>query len=211
MRCTEHIRIRIQRCARVLAIGALSAIALGSCGGATSAPAPAKGVNVKEVDGVIRSSQSQAQEIHLTSPAVSAGGKIDSHYRCRNAGPWLPLRWSSVPSGTAELVLYGGRVADGPEGSSVLRSAIIATGLDPQLRSLRVGSLPSHDGYVVRYRKQAACPERGSAGTLFFRLYALPPGERLDLTSANPQMLAVLSRRALGTGEIAADYGYRGQ
>jgi phosphatidylethanolamine-binding protein (PEBP) family uncharacterized protein len=129
------------------------------------------------------SSKVPADVIHLTSPAFTEGGAIPVRYTCEDSDVSPPLRWSNVPSGTAELVLFVNKFQTTPSSGEPLSWAV--AGLSPTSSGIAAGTLPSgavegRNGYnQTSYR---LCPRKGS-GTQHYivALYALP--HRLGLST----------------------------
>ena len=92
---------------------------------------------------------SGTSRIQLESPAVRADGVISPHVSCGLGTIWLPLKWSSPPSGTKELILYFGRfkkeTVDGAQGVRVSFAAMI-TGISPELHGMAANTFPSGAG-----------------------------------------------------------------
>lgn len=136
-------------------------------------------------------------DVTLRSPAIvgSVGtlGRLSSAYTCDGEGKWPALRWSGVPSGTAELVLFAMNLQP-VEGRIFFDWAV--AGLGPGLESIEAGKLPS--GAVVGTngfgkRGYEICP--GGAGeTYMFALYAVPqglsPAKGFDPLTLREQVLA---------------------
>ena len=115
--------------------------------------------------------------IPISSPALNEGSQgttIPARYTCDGADAPPPLRWSAVPRGTVELVLFvidfnGHEPGGGPVAWAV-------AGLRPTLRGIGSGTLPA--GTIVGRNshgqsRYSLCPPKGSARHYVVALYAL--------------------------------------
>lgn len=115
--------------------------------------------------------------ITLESPSLSsqsAVAPLPSAFTCDGKDTWPSLRWSGVPSGTAELALL--LVNTQPVNEKLFIGWAIA-GLDPGLGSIESGELPR--GVIVGRNSvgkvgYSLCPPAGTSENYFFMLYALP-------------------------------------
>jgi len=113
----------------------------------------------------------------LFSPSLPVGegiAALTAPYTCDGAGEWPALRWSGVPAGTKELILY---VMNAKPVDGRLFFDWAVAGLDPSSESLGAGELPK--GAVVATnsfgkRDYEICPPPGGAETYIFALFALP-------------------------------------
>jgi phosphatidylethanolamine-binding protein (PEBP) family uncharacterized protein len=78
--------------------------------------------------------------ILLSSPVFQAGGPIPAQYTCDGADSSPPLRWSAIPRGTAELVLFVVNANSQPGGQFQFSWAV--AGLHPTLKGISAGKLP---------------------------------------------------------------------
>ncbi len=164
----------------------LAAVALGGCGGSTTAhslklPPITKTVPVK-----------------LSSSAIH-GTRLAALYTCagRNISP--PLSWGTVPSDVEELALFAVDVTRGKSGRLSGKITWAMAGVNPRLHSLRAGEIPrgafleqdsdGKTGYSI-------CPAAGQTGHYEFELLALPPRIR-----ASPALKSVALFHNL-TGKI---------
>jgi phosphatidylethanolamine-binding protein (PEBP) family uncharacterized protein len=120
---------------------------------------------------------------------------LPAPYTCDGAGSWPALRWSGVPAGTKELVLYVMNAR--PVGGRLFFDWALA-GLDPSAQSLAAARLPK--GAVVGTnsfgkRGYEICPEPGAAETYIFALFALPralsPKPGFDPRTLREEILAL--------------------
>ena len=115
--------------------------------------------------------------ITLSSPAFANEGTISARYTCDGADISLPLRWSAIPHGTAELVLFISAFnGTTPSGGPVISWAV--AGLHPTLRGIASGVLPA--GAVVGRNssgqaRYSICPPKGSGSQRYIAsLFTLP-------------------------------------
>lgn len=102
--------------------------------------------------------------IKLSSPAFTVGGAIPVRYTCDGAGTSPPLRWTAIPTGTTELVLFISDAEGTAPGGGELISWAVA-GLKPTLGGVAAGTLPA--GAIVGRNSfgktgYTLCPPRGS-------------------------------------------------
>ncbi len=156
-------------------------------GGREQAPTPAESANATVAD------------IALESPAIptSAGsaGSLPSTYTCDGKDIWPALRWSGVPAGSAELILYAMNAQ--PVAGRLFIDWALA-GLDPGLGGIEAGRLPK--GAVVATNSfgklgYSICPPAGSGETYIFALFALPralsPQKGFDPRVLREEILAI--------------------
>jgi phosphatidylethanolamine-binding protein (PEBP) family uncharacterized protein len=117
-------------------------------------------------------------DMTLQSPAIRPAGEqaasLPATYTCDGAGAWPDLRWSGVPPGTEELILYAMNLAP-VQGKLFVDWAV--AGLDPGLAGIEAGKLPAGaitgtNGFGERGYE--ICPPPGSGETYLFAVYALP-------------------------------------
>lgn len=120
-------------------------------------------------------------DITLTSPSLSGQGVsvLTTAYTCDGRNTWPSLKWSGVPSGTAELALL--LVNTRPVDGELFFDWALA-GIGPATEAIESGALPS--GAIVGRSTSgrvgySLCPAHGTSETYFFTLYALP--ERLGV------------------------------
>jgi phosphatidylethanolamine-binding protein (PEBP) family uncharacterized protein len=180
---------------------------LAACGGGR-ATSPSATAGAKHSPVVAR------QVIKVGSPALVAGGIVPRPYTCAQK-IWLPLRWGAIPRNTGELVLYMGgfgktRLLKPGVTLTPITSRIVVLGLKPTLHTLDIGPLPKH-ALGLTEAGVPMCPHRTSGEKLFFKLYALPRGQRVSLASVNTQspinILNRVAHDALAIGELTATYG----
>jgi phosphatidylethanolamine-binding protein (PEBP) family uncharacterized protein len=144
----------------------------------------------------------------LQSPSIVPSGQqpgsLATTYTCDGANSWPALRWSGVPAGSAELILYVMNVAP-VEGKLFVDWAV--AGLDPGLEGIEAGRLPK--GAVVGTngfgkRGYAICPPSGEI--YVFAVYALPralsPQKGFDARELRKEILDVSGN----VGLLAAAY-----
>lgn len=136
-------------------------------------------------------------DMSLESPVLAASAEgpatLPATYTCDGKGSWPELRWSGVPAGSAELILYAMNVAP-VEGKLFVDWAV--AGLDPALAGIEAGQLPK--GAIVgtnSYGKRGyeICPE--GSEIFIFAVYALPralsPQKGFDARELRKQILDV--------------------
>jgi hypothetical protein len=134
----------------------------------------------------------------LLSPVLSPGPEsisvLPPAYTCDGKDTPPPLRWSGVPAGTRELVLFVLNLE--PVNEALFFDWAVA-GIDPGLGGLEPEQLPK--GAILgrnSFGREAysICPPKGSAETIIFALYALPeplrPQQGFDPMALRQQVLA---------------------
>jgi phosphatidylethanolamine-binding protein (PEBP) family uncharacterized protein len=112
--------------------------------------------------------------IDVTVPDLLRGGFMAARHTCDRGDVSLPVRWSGVPHGTAELALFA--ISFQPVHGRLFFDWAVA-GLSPKLREVAAGRLPrdavvgrnsfGHDGYSI-------CPPSGTRESYAVRVIALP-------------------------------------
>lgn len=173
---------------------------------------PPPGSHPEPSPAVGRTAGLTVSDIDLSSAALkpkvaSSGYAIEREYTCRGADRSPPVHWSSVPRGTAELVLF---VLSGePVGGHFYFDWAVA-GLSPRLTGLPAGRLPA--GAVVGrngagQERYTICPPAGKSESYLFVLYALP--RRLSPAAGfEPAALRLQAKHiARHSGLLAGSYG----
>jgi hypothetical protein len=152
--------------------------------------------------------------IVLTSSGLDRSGQIEEGIECQPDSIWLPLRWSRAPAGAAELVLYISRYrsetvkrpgSNQLSGVATLVSALLIGGIDPSSNELHVGALP--DGaFTADIQGEVLCFPPDESEEFLFQLFALPPSERLDPSSLEPEAVLVAVSHALASGDLLAKF-----
>ncbi len=121
-----------------------------------------------------RSERSVTVAMHVAIPGLLAEHQIPKRYTCDGEDVSLPVEWSGVPPGTAELVLsvMGFQLVNGTQ----LFFDWAVAGLSPTSHGISAGSLPpgavvGRNGFgKVGY---SICPPKGKNETYIVRLSAL--------------------------------------
>ncbi len=169
----------------VAAMGAV-AVAVGvilpGCGGSSTRPTTTAGVagrtstaSTATTSGGSSTGGEPAVTIAVTIPGLLKEDYFPSRYTCDGANISFPVRWSKVPSGTAELAMFLVKL-NSPVNHPFYDWAV--AGLNPNSHGVAAGQLPS--GAVVGRNSfgqvgYSICPPRGSVEEHFvLRLLALP-------------------------------------
>lgn len=107
-------------------------------------------------------------------PNLLGIGYLAPQYTCNRGNVSVPVRWSGIPQGTAELALFV--VSFQPAHGKLIFDWAVA-GLGPMLHSIPAGQLPARavvgrnsfgeDGYSI-------CPSKGTTESYAVRVVALP-------------------------------------
>jgi phosphatidylethanolamine-binding protein (PEBP) family uncharacterized protein len=141
--------------------------ALAGCGGssATGTSSLAKTTASERVPSVA---------IEVTIPTLLAEHRIPKRYTCDGADASLPVQWTGIPRGTAELALFVGNLQP-VHGGLFFDWAV--TGLSPKLHGISAGRLPP-DAVVGRNSfgqdRYSICPPRGTRESYAVKVIALP-------------------------------------
>jgi phosphatidylethanolamine-binding protein (PEBP) family uncharacterized protein len=182
-------RTRARALKRTLATSSLVAgLALAGCGGSStqSSPSPtgtrsgqsgrsSGGVNSSQRQTSGRSEPVPTVTMLVTIPALISEHWIPKRYTCDGADVSLPVRWSHVPTGTAELAMFVVNLH--PVHGGFFFDWAIA-GLSPTSRGISAGTLPP--GVVVGRNSfgkvgYSICPAKGTRQEDFVvRVLALP-------------------------------------
>jgi phosphatidylethanolamine-binding protein (PEBP) family uncharacterized protein len=154
---------------------------------------------------------SAVADIALSSPnfisTASSEYELPATYTCQGKNAPPTLKWSGVPAGTKELVLFV--LGLQPVGETLFFNWAVA-GLAPSLTEIPTGQLPT--GAILGkngYGKQAysICPAKGQGETYVFALYALPrelsPKRGFDPMSLRKEVLGLSG----DVGLVTAAYG----
>jgi len=154
---------------------------------------------------------SAVADIALASPnfitTASSEYELPSTYTCDGKNSPPTLKWSGVPAGTKELILFV--LGLQPVGETLFFNWAVA-GLDPGLTEIPTGQLPS--GAILGkngYGKESysICPAQGQGETYVFALYALPqalsPKRGFDPMSLRKEVLGLSGN----VGLVTAAYG----
>jgi Raf kinase inhibitor-like YbhB/YbcL family protein len=140
----------------------------------------------------------------LSSPAFSEGGAIPKDYTCDGADRTLPVIWSGVPEGTAELAL----IMDDPDARGFVHWVVV--GIPPAATGIESdGTLPSGARLGITGFRQAAyggpCPP---SGTHHYQLtlYALSSPLSLGPTPSADEVRQAASSRTLATATLIGTY-----
>jgi phosphatidylethanolamine-binding protein (PEBP) family uncharacterized protein len=112
--------------------------------------------------------------IKVTIPVAPVGHPLPRRYTCDGEDVSLPVEWSGVPAGTAEIVLSI-ESASLVNGTHLFFNWAVA-GLNPTSHGVLAGTLPS--GAVVGRNGfgkigYSICPPMGKSETFFVRVSAL--------------------------------------
>ena len=114
------------------------------------------------------------EKIEVSSPGVATEGTLPSQYTCDGHNIAVPLRWTGIPAGTAELMLDVLNV--NPVHGQLFFDWAVA-GLKPNSRGITAGKLPA--GAVAGTNgfgrtSYDLCPAKGAAEKYVVVLFALP-------------------------------------
>ena len=138
----------------------------------------------------------------LTSPAFSEGGAIPSGHSCDGADKPIPLAWSGVPDGTAELAL----IMDDPDAGGFVHWVVV--GIPPAASGFDNGDLPAgaHEGssgFGVGYG--GPCPPSGTHH-YNFTLLALSSPLGVSGTPSADDVRAAAADKTLAEARLTATY-----
>lgn len=168
------------------------------------------GLDSENTDAENESLLGKSDVLKVKSPTLGSSGAIPVGVRCRPYSVWVPLRWSSVPVDTREIVVsisfdeFRSREGGGVE--SVLVSEEIIGNLAPDMQRLTAGPVP--DGAFIKHHYAGGyCPPTDRESGLVFSVFALPAGNRLKRFEAiGLSTVKALEGRALASGSLLASY-----
>jgi Raf kinase inhibitor-like YbhB/YbcL family protein len=158
-------------------------------------------------DGQPRPERALPEPITISSPAFTAGSPIPVQFTCDGDNLSPPLRWSGVPTGTAEVAL----VVDDPDAPRGTYVHWIVVGLDPTSTKLAEATVPPGVRQARNSAGKAAytgpCPPDGPAHHYRFTIYALQrPPDVGD--AASPQAtIQAIEAAARARGRLVGTYG----
>lgn len=134
----------------------------------------------------------------LTSDAFAAGEPIPSEFTCDGADNQLPVSWSGVPDGTAELAL----LMDDPDAGGFVHWLVL--GMDPDATEVpaEANQAPNDFG---RSRYSGPCPPSGNHN---YRLTLFALSAPLDLgpQPTRRQFRQAADAAAIATAELRGTY-----
>ena len=138
----------------------------------------------------------------LTSPAFADGGAIPTEHSCDGGDKPIPLAWSGVPEGTAELAL----VMDDPDARGFVHWVVV--GIPPSASGFDNGELPAgaqegSTGFGVGYG--GPCPPSGTHH-YEFTLYALSSPLGAGGSPTAEAVRAAAADKTLGEAELTGTY-----
>ncbi len=159
------------------AIGVLVwSILLSGCGGSSKTSSTgAAGTSGRTTTTANRSEQPPKTSIEASIPVVVGDHVIPARYTCDGGNVSLPVQWSLIPKGTAEIVMFLIKLKSSGKGTFFDWAV---AGLSPTSHGVSAGALPAgaavgrnsfgQDGYSI-------CPPKGSGEEIFIlRVVALP-------------------------------------
>lgn len=139
----------------------------------------------------------------VSSSAFSEGGAIPKQYTCDGADLTLPVAWSGVPAGTAELAL----VLDDPDARGFVHWVVV--GIPPTASGLDGGSLPAgaRDGRTGfgRAGYGGPCPPSGTHHYVL-TLYALSAPLSLPATPTASELQQAAASQTIATATLTGTY-----
>jgi phosphatidylethanolamine-binding protein (PEBP) family uncharacterized protein len=172
---------------RALLASALAAgLALAGCGGSSTRSSPSPTVTSAQspssstgVNPTTRQTSGRSEPVPTVSILVKIPGllseqRIPERYTCNGADVSLPMRWSHVPSPTAELAVFVVNLR--PVHGRFFFDWAVA-GLSPATQGISAGTLPP--GAVVGRNSfgtigYSICPAKGRREDFVVRVLALP-------------------------------------
>jgi Raf kinase inhibitor-like YbhB/YbcL family protein len=153
-----------------------------------------------------------AKTIELTSPALTAGGRIPPVFTCIGKNDSPPLSFGTAPEGTASLAV----ICEDPDAPSGTFTHWILYNIPPGTTSLPQGiaqKLVFPDGSTHGLNDfgktgyGGPCPPPGKPHRYFFHLYALDT--TLDLRAPVTRKIidAAMQGHILGQGELMGTFG----
>ena len=142
----------------------------------------------------------------LTSPAFAEGGSIPTEYTCDGGDKPIPLEWSGVPDGTAELAL----VMDDPDARGFVHWVVV--GVTPTASGFSDGAIPDgavegQTGFGVGYG--GPCPPSGTH-RYEFTLYALSSPLAAGDSPTADAVRAAAADKTLAEAKLAGNYARGG-
>ena len=180
---------------------ATPSVALGSA--ASSLGPGSSGTPTTEAN--VSNSPASGGSFTLTSSAFSPGGAIPRTYSCDGEGRSVPLEWSDVPSGTAELAL----LVDDPDAGGFVHW--VAAGIPPTASGLAEGASGSKD-VPIEGRNGAGrngwtgpCPPSGTHH-YDFALFAVSKPLGLKPGATADELRAAVKDVTIGTAKLVGTY-----
>ena len=180
-------------------VGVGLALASVGCGGGSSGASQARTTPTAAGRTTVPAS------ISLTSPVLTQGRPVPARFTCDGLDDPPPLRWSGVPSGTAELaLLLEDQSAQGESGGPFVHWSLF--GIPASATQVpRGGKEGTNDFHQLAYGGPCP-PDNDPAHRYVFTLYALRAP--LDLPNGAPpaDLRAAIGRAASAQGQLAVTY-----
>lgn len=159
------------------------------------------------------SAAGSAARFTLTSPAVSASGRIAVKHTCDGAGARPVIKWKGAPKGTKSFVL----LIDDPDAVSLNFIKPDDAAGDPFVHWLGWGIPGAASSLSARAPVEGRnddggrgwtpfCPKDG-VHTFRFRLFALDAAPALKPGASATDLAAALGTNVLGTAKLTGRYG----
>ena len=139
----------------------------------------------------------------LTSPAFSEGGSIPTEHSCDGGDKPIPLAWSGVPDGTAELAL----IMDDPDARGFVHWVVV--GIPVSASGFEGGALPAgasegRTGFGVGYG--GPCPPSGTHH-YSFTLFALSSPLGAGASPSADDVRDAAADKTLAEAQLTGTYG----
>jgi len=139
----------------------------------------------------------------LTSSAFAEGGQIPVDNTCDGANRPIPLSWSGVPDGTAELAL----VMDDPDANGFVHWVVVA--IQPEATGFEGGAIPAGAAEGQAGFSRAGfggpCPPSGTH-RYDFTLYALSSPLGLSGTPTAAQVRSAAADKTIEQAKLSGTY-----
>lgn len=154
----------------------------------------------------------QLASITVTSPTVSAGGRIPVDHTCDGSDLRPDLVLSAPPPGTKSLVL----LLEDPDAPSGVFTHMIAFDVAAESRRIPGGADLAGAGEAARFglndfgspRYAGPCPPRGEAHRYRFRVLALDRVLGLGEGAPRDKVDAAMDGHILGEGVLSGHFGH---
>jgi Raf kinase inhibitor-like YbhB/YbcL family protein len=143
--------------------------------------------------------------ISLTSPVLAQGRPVPRRFTCDGPDDPPPLRWSGVPSGTAELaILLEDQSARGESGAPFVHWSLF--GIPASATQVPGGAKAGTSDFHQLPYAGPCPPDNDPAHRYVFTLYALRAP--LDLPTGAPpaDLRAAIARAATALGRLTVTY-----
>ncbi len=159
---------------------------------------------------VLYSTANAAEQMQLTSTALTDGAPVPAEYTCDGKDASPPLKWTGAPAGTKSLAL----IVDDPDAPMGTWTHWVLFDLPPEASELKEGAGKSGNAElgvqgVNSFKKDGyggPCPPKGKPHHYVFKIYALDQKLGLKSGASKKEVEKAMQNHILAQGQLAGTY-----